>query len=39
MSRRHHGTVGAATVANFGMAATYGYIAHRNTHFARLPGQ
>jgi hypothetical protein len=39
MSRRHRGTVGAATVANFGMAATYGYIAHRNTHFARLPGQ
>ena len=36
MSRRPRGSVGAATLANFGMAATYGYIAHRNTHFARV---
>jgi hypothetical protein len=39
ISRRHRSTMGVAALANFGMAATYGYIAHRNTHFARLPGQ
>jgi hypothetical protein len=39
ISRRHQSTMEAAALANFGTAATYGYIAHRNTGFGRVNSQ